>query len=458
MTLKRVFSYLKARHYARYTHTLEPGRNRGRSEFFAEWIDVGFLRHWWTNDGIIADGVFRSNNPDDKRYKEYAAKGVRTVVNLRHDIGRSPVALSRERVRASGMQFVSFPMEARRAPTRQELLDLMDLFPKLEKPILFHCKSGADRTGLVGAIWKLVVDGEALETAREELSLRYLHRRDSETGALDEVLDAYAPYEGKKSFKQWVAEDYEAACADTLANEKRPHRSVWSELRSVGRDLYRYAQYREALWHQSFAKPIETEEDRRRSNLFINWIDHGILRGIWTNFHQIGDGVFRSNHPTEHRFRKYAQKGFKTILNLRGASMEPQYQLEKALCQELDLHLIDLPMNAREAPPKDTVLRLLEIFDTAERPLIIHCKSGADRTGLAAALFKLHDGQGIKSARRQFSLRFIHFKNGPKGILDSVLDAYEADTVESPQSLREWVSSKYDPAKVVQHFKQRRNA
>lgn len=457
MKLGRVFQSAKRRLYSRYSHQLSPKKDRRRSEFFAEWIDVGFLRHRWTNDGEIAEGVFRSNNPDAKRWKGYADQGIQTIVNLRHDYNRSPVALAKERSEALGMTFINYPMNARAAPTREVLLGLVDLFSKLQKPVLFHCKSGADRTGLVAAIWRIVVEGHSLKDAREELSLRYLHRRDSETGALDQVLDAFAPFEGKLRFEDWVRDHYDAPAADAAALAERPDRGFWAEARSIWRDLYRYAQYREARWHQSFAKPIETEEDQRRANVFIKWIDHGVLRGVWTNFYRIGPDVYRSNHPTEKRFRAYAAKGFKTIVNLRGASMEPQYQLEKKLCAELGLTLIDLSLHAYEAPSKDASLQLLDVFDSAERPMIIHCKSGADRTALAAAFFKLHTGEGLAAARKQFSLRYIHLKNSSKGVLDKVVDTYEADTAANPMPLRQWIETLYDPQKITQDFRNARS-
>ena len=422
----------------------------------AEWVDVGFLRHRWTNDGEISDGVFRSNNPDEKRYRKYADRGIKTVVNLRNDVNRWPVRLAHERVERNGMTYVSYPMAARQAPTKDVLLGLLQLFPSLDKPVLFHCKSGADRTGLVAAIWRMVMDAHSLSDAREELSLKYLHRWDSETGALDQVLDAYAPFEGSKSFESWVREDYDPDAAEAAAAAAHPNRSFWAEARAMWRDLYRYAQFREARWHASFAKPIETPEDQSRANTFIKWVDHGVLRGVWTNFYQIGDGVWRSNHPTERRFRNYASQGFKTIVNLRGASMQPQYQLEKKLCAELGFTLIDLQLKATEAPSRENALALLDIFDQAERPMIIHCKSGADRTSMAAALYKLHVGEGVKAARKQFSLRYIHLKNSPKGVLDKVLDAYEADTAKRPMPVREWIETHYQPDAITKAFRDSR--
>ena len=138
-------------------------------------VDVGFLRVAWTNEGQVVDGLLRSNNPTQARYEDYAARGIRTVLNLRNDTHLAPPKLSEDTCKRLGMTYVSFPMAPRRAPTRQELLDLIALFPTLEKPILMHCKSGADRTGLASVIWLLTQENTSLNDAKAELSVKYLH-------------------------------------------------------------------------------------------------------------------------------------------------------------------------------------------------------------------------------------------------------------------------------------------
>jgi protein tyrosine phosphatase (PTP) superfamily phosphohydrolase (DUF442 family) len=282
--VKPIFSEIKRRFYGRFTHNLETPLDRRRSLFFAEWIDFGFLRHRWTNEGEVAPGVIRTNNPDEKRWAGYAKRGIKTVLNLRNDTERAPFKLAQEACDTHGMRLVSVPMFPRHAPPRETLLGLIDLFPTLEKPILMHCKSGADRTGLVAAIWLLTQEGASLATAREELSLRYIHRRDSETGVLDEVLDAYAPYEGKMDFRAWVETTYDPVAADAAYQAHRPRRGALRTIRHFYKDVYAYAQYRELVWHQSFAKPVETEEDAKRARFFMKWIDHGVLRGLWPNY------------------------------------------------------------------------------------------------------------------------------------------------------------------------------
>ena len=447
-----IFSSLKRRLYARFNHRIDNPEDRRMSALFTEWIDVGFLRHRWTNDGTIAPDVFRANHPDEKRFKSYAVNGIRTIVNLRNDTERAPSKFSEEFTKSNGMTYVSYPLFPRRAPTRQELLGLVDLFSTLEKPVLFHCKSGADRTGLVAAIWLLTQESKPLSEARAELSLKYIHRRDSETGVLDEILDAYEPFEAHLSFPQWVADHYDAQIAEQASELAKPSRRFWGRIRHFFKDVYTYAQYREIVWHDSFAREIRTEDDRKRAAFFMKWIDHGILRVFWKNFHEVSPGVFRSNHPTEKRFKRYAGQGFKTVINLRGASMQPQYQLEKTLCDELGLSLIDIAMAGGRAPPKENILTLLDAFETRERPLLIHCKSGADRTGLAAALLKLHEGKSTEDAKQQLALRYLHIKGGGKGILGWIIDQYAADSAITPMSIRTWVETCYEPEALTRGF------
>lgn len=413
---------------------------RRRAERHAEWADVGFLRRKWHNDGRVAQGLMRSNNPNAERYRDYAAQGIRTVLNLRNDVNKAPCLLARERVEDAGMRYISYPMATRRAPTRDQLLGLIELFPMLEQPVLMHCKSGADRTGLAAAIWLLHQEGASLAEARKELGLRYLHFKESETGVLDAVLDQFAPFEGTVDFADWVAASYDPEKAKQAHLDAVADLGVWEKVRLLFKGTYRYAQHREAAWHRSYFGEPKSDAEKRRANVYINWIDHGILRGVHTNRAVVVPGVIRSNHPTPKRFRAEAKGGVRTILNLRGASEEPQYFVERDLCAELGLELIDFPLKATKRPTKAELARLIDILDEAPRPVLMHCKSGADRTGLAAAAYVLAQGGTMAEARRQLSARFLHFRAGRKGVLDTVLDDYEAEALAHGIGFRDWLA------------------
>ena len=436
-----ILNVLKKHIKSTYDHQIDTPEARKKSTFYAKWIDLGFLRRRWTNDGQIAPDVWRSNNPTAERLERYAERGITTIINLRHDINTSPVKFEQETCEKLGLTCINYPMGARRSPTREELEGLILLFNSIKKPVLIHCKSGADRTGLAGAIWLLTQENATIEQASHELSLRYLHRRNSETGILDAVLDLYTLTAQSQKFEDWVSRDYSVTSAIAHANEHKIPLSPFGQLRSLGSDLYKYLQFREAHWHKSFENLSASKADRKRAQFFINWVDHGILRRFWTNRTEISPGVFRSNHPTGRQIQKEALAGLKTIINLRGASQQPQYLLEVEICRNLGIKLVDLPMTAGRKPTRAEMEKLLLTFDTVERPVLIHCKSGADRTGLAAAAYLLDKNFSAKIARQQLAARFLHFGLGQKKHLRKFISDYESERARRAISFRDWIAN-----------------
>lgn len=428
---------IKRKFKSYFDHRLDTPHERRKSLAYAKWVDLGFLRSFWTNEGDVAPGVFRANHPTDKRFEGYARKGVKTVLNLRNDVDYAPVKLAQESCSRYGLNYVTFPMAPRRAPKKQELLDLIALFPKLEKPILIHCKSGADRTGLASAIWLLTQEAATLEQAQKELGLKYLHLKDFETGVLDAVLESYNEFQHHMGFQEWIQQHYDPLSVTQLASN--PALSAWQKTKIICASLWRYAQHREARWHKSFETPSDSAKDQRRARFFINWVDHGILRILWKNRAEIIPGVIRSNHPTLKRLISERDNGIKSIINLRGASLQPQYLEESALCEKIGLDLYNVAMSANRRPTKSELAKFFKAFDVAQRPVLIHCKSGADRTGLAAALIHLDQGAAFNEARRQLSPKFLHFRRGKKKALDDFLDELQIELREQDIGLRDWI-------------------
>jgi protein tyrosine/serine phosphatase len=81
-----------------------------------------------------------------------------------------------------------------------------------------HCKSGADRVGLMSALYLHTRHGVPISEARRQLSLRYGHIRQADTGILDLFFEAYLAYDAKTpiEFYDWVATVYDPA--DVAAN------------------------------------------------------------------------------------------------------------------------------------------------------------------------------------------------------------------------------------------------
>lgn len=210
--------------------------------------------------------------------------------------------------------------------------------------------------------------------------------------------------------------------------------------------------YKIGLSHS--AEDLQDPASRRKAWWHFMIFDHGVLRVLWSNFSQVAPGVFRANHPSPKRLETHASKGIRTILNLRGASMSPHYKFEAEACEALGLKLVNLPgLVARTAPSKDTLIALLDTMRDLDKPFLMHCKSGADRTSLAAAVYLLAiENAPIKQARKQFSPRFIHFRWTKTGVLDHILDSYAAAHDRTGIGFEDWLHSDYDGAAIQASF------
>lgn len=204
---------------------------------------------------------------------------------------------------------------------------------------------------------------------------------------------------------------------------------------------------------KSFGQDITDPKERKRSMWHFNWLDHGVLRILWHNFDEVAPGVYRSNHPNHKRFAAYAAMGIKSVLNLRGKAQQPHYLFEVESCAALGLTLVDSQMAARRAPKLRELVQLLHAFETIEKPFLMHCKSGADRTGLAAALYlMLYEDASLDEARAQLSFRYVHIRRTETGILDHFLDVYEARLAEGPITIDDWIKTEYDPEALTASF------
>ena len=126
------------------------------------------------------------------------------------------------------------------------------------------------------------------------------------------------------------------------------------------------------------------------------------------NFYKVADGIYRShqlyNFDMPEFYKKYH---FKTILNLRGAKPNKKWYIyEKTFCKEHNITLIDFKISDKKVQSIQTMQKILNIIKRAKKPLLIHCKAGADRTGLASALY--WDSIG-KNGDKMLSLKYGHF-------------------------------------------------
>jgi protein tyrosine phosphatase (PTP) superfamily phosphohydrolase (DUF442 family) len=183
------------------------------------------------------------------------------------------------------------------------------------------------------------------------------------------------------------------------------------------------------------------------------FVDHGIFRVAYPNLHRLGHNAWRSSQPAPHHIRALSRHGIRTIVNLRGERRCGSYALEQAACGRHGIELVNFHIRARRAPHPQEIMASIALFDQVQYPMLMHCKSGAERTGLMSLLYLwLREGVPLVEARRQLSPRFGYFRYSKAGILDQFIEHYLADTRRQPMSFLDWVERVYDPEKLTRAF------
>jgi tyrosine-protein phosphatase SIW14 len=103
------------------------------------------------NFGQMDDRFFRGAQPKEDDYKDLAALGIKTVIDLQDD----PKEYERPIVESLGMKYVNIPMIAKKYPTEEATNVFMKLVndPATGKFYL-HCAGGRHRTGAMGAVYR----------------------------------------------------------------------------------------------------------------------------------------------------------------------------------------------------------------------------------------------------------------------------------------------------------------
>ena len=139
--------------------------------------------------------MWRGNQPGPKDVERYSKElGIKTIINLRGESTKGYYLLEKEACERHGVTLVDYQMFSRDTPTREKILGARDLFDEIAYPAFMHCKSGADRAGIMSFLYMMLRAKVPLDEAAEQISFKYLHVKHGKTGVLDAFVEAYRSF------------------------------------------------------------------------------------------------------------------------------------------------------------------------------------------------------------------------------------------------------------------------
>jgi len=113
-----------------------------------------------------------------------------------------------------------------------------------------------------------------------------------------------------------------------------------------------------------------------------NWAQPLKVSGV-PNLYRVSETLYRCAQPTAYGFKELEKLGIKTVINLRS---------EHSDIKELsgtNLKYYEIPSQATEVREGDLMKFLKIVSNPEEAPYLIHCRRGADRTGLFVAFYRI---------------------------------------------------------------------
>ncbi len=195
---------------------VQPGRKEGLLALALRVVSRPTAARWLleANVGVVDEEprIVRSRQPSPRTIERLVREhGVRTVLSLngrqddevwyvpdgdspRAERARGPRRVTLEGFLAErGIAHVTVGMSASRAPSEDELAAVFAvLLDESRQPVLVHCKGGADRTGVICALYGIELLGQDLATAKATMRA-HMWAADDGTEIQGAYLDLYQP-------------------------------------------------------------------------------------------------------------------------------------------------------------------------------------------------------------------------------------------------------------------------
>jgi hypothetical protein len=182
-----------------------------------------------------------------------------------------------------------------------------------------------------------------------------------------------------------------------------------------------------------------------------------IAQQYWDNFHTVIPGqVYRGAQVSAASLQKFIPRyHLRSIINLRGPNVDDAwYQDERATAVRYGAQPYDLSPDSSYPPNPDELRELVTLLTSCQKPILIHCNSGIDRTSIVAAIcvLALDDHGSLAKARGQLGLAYgqlpwrANFRRH-----QAFLDLYASwlgqhGFVTTPAHFQEWALHVYQPS------------
>jgi len=203
---------------------------------------------------------------------------------------------------------------------------------------------------------------------------------------------------------------------------------------------------------------IKTFWGRKKAWWFAMFFqDHNFTNLFRFNFHEIAPNIFRSSQPTMWQLERLTEKyNITTIVNLKDANREsPYFHFEEEKCEELGLKLINVGIFSRGFPKYEKLLEYKKIIDELDEPTLIHCKAGADRTGIFCTLYQyFKENRAIEDTDQLKLFPYGHFRYSSAGKSDYYFEEFAKYKKEHPEiDLLTWSKDVADLDQMGKDFK-----
>ncbi|MDW3229392.1 MAG: dual specificity protein phosphatase family protein [Acidobacteriota bacterium] len=156
------------------------------------------------------------------------------------------------------------------------------------------------------------------------------------------------------------------------------------------------------------------------------------------NLYKVSDLLYRCAQPTELGFQELERLGIKTIINLRSEHSDQE------LLAGTNLKYIEIPSKATEVQEGDLLQFLKIVTNPDDGPYAVHCRHGADRTGLFVAVYRIV----VQGWPREEAIR--EMQKGGFGFHNTYTNIVKYLQIFDPEKFRRALQEQPQPRKDLQ--------